>query len=181
MEPGIFRPVHAFIQTSSGGAGRLEVLALAATAESDDVAAAAAGVEGLGLVGGGGGAQQQQQQQYGGQPSVAAGLAAGGSGYVTAHAAGGAPVPRSRAPAANTGTVVYPRGPVGELPEEHATRRERFAELDQLQPGWAVELRTRGEGGIIDAVFFSPGGDCVGAYANARRMALKASKEAGAA
>jgi hypothetical protein len=77
--------------------------------------------------------------------------------------------------------VVYARGPVAGLPEEHESRRERFAELDELQPGWTVELRTRGEGGIIDAVFFSPSGECVGAYANARRAALKASKQLAAA
>ena len=55
-------------------------------------------------------------------------------------------------------SVVYPRGPVGGLPEEHALRRERFAELDGLQPGWEVELRSRSAGGTVDAVFFSPEG-----------------------
>ena len=55
-------------------------------------------------------------------------------------------------------TVVYPRGPVRGLPEEHASRRERFAELDGLQPGWQVELRSRSAGGTVDAMFFSPGG-----------------------
>lgn len=34
--------------------------------------------------------------------------------------------------------VVYARGPIAQLPEEHASRRERFAELDDLQPGWQV-------------------------------------------
>lgn len=73
--------------------------------------------------------------------------------------------------------MVYPRGPIAGLPEEHASRRERFAELDSLQPGWTVELRSRGEGAPVDAVFFSPAGERVGAYANARRQALAAHKE----
>ncbi|KAL4446200.1 hypothetical protein ABPG77_003007 [Micractinium sp. CCAP 211/92] len=184
VEPGIFRSVHSFIQTSSGGAGRLEVLALAATAEADaDVAAAASGVESLSLA-----AQQRQQAaapQCGPPQGYAAAAPAGsGSGFVAAAAA---TVPAARGPrgagaaaaraAAAGGMVVYPRGPVEQLPEEHASRRERFAELDALQPGWTVELRSRGEGGTIDAVFFSPAGECVGAFANARRAALKASKE----
>lgn len=48
--------------------------------------------------------------------------------------------------------------------------QERFAELDQLQPGWTVELRQKGE--TIEAVFFHPSGEKAGAYANARRAAL---------
>ena len=184
VEPGIFRSVHAFIQTSSGGSGRLEVLALAATAEMDvdaAVATTAGGIEGLSLGGGGGGgAQPPREQQTGG---AGGGVALGtSSGFVAAASAAAAPAPRpaSRGAAASGGTVVYPRGPVAGLPEEHASRRERFAELDDLQPGWTVELRARGEGGTIDAVFYAPGGECVGAYANARRAALKASKEAAA-
>ena len=57
-------------------------------------------------------------------------------------------------------TAVYLRGPVAGIPDEHASRRERFAELDELQPGWQVELRSRGAGGTVDAVFFSPEGEC---------------------
>ena len=59
-------------------------------------------------------------------------------------------------------TAVYPRGPVAGIPDEHASRRERFAELDELQPGWQVELRSRGAGGTADAVFFSPAGEIRG-------------------
>ena len=51
-----------------------------------------------------------------------------------------------------------PRGPIDGLPDAHASRRERFAELDSLQPGWQVELRSRGSGGAVDAVFYSPTG-----------------------
>ena len=76
--------------------------------------------------------------------------------------------------------MVYPRGPVASLPEEHASRKERFAELDRLQTGWTVELRCRGEGSTVEALFYSPEGQRVGAYAVARRMALQASKQASA-
>jgi ribosome maturation protein SDO1 len=73
-------------------------------------------------------------------------------------------------------SIVYPRGPVSGLPEEHASRRERFAELDQLQPGWTVELRAREAGGPVEAVFYAPDGQRVGAFAVARRMALSSAK-----
>ena len=74
-------------------------------------------------------------------------------------------------------SVVYPKGSIAGLPDEHASRRERFAELDELQPGWQVELRSRGAGGAVDAAFYTPTGDAVGAFANARRQALQASKQ----
>lgn len=78
------------------------------------------------------------------------------------------------------GDVVYPRGPISGIPEAYASRRERFAELEGLQAGWQVELRAKGD--TVEAVFFAPGsGECVGAYANARRMALAAAKAAKAA
>lgn len=74
------------------------------------------------------------------------------------------------------GDVVYSRGPISQLPDAHASRKERFAELDTLQPGWEVELRNKGS--TVEAVFFSPSGEMVGAFANARRAALAASKAA---
>ena len=69
------------------------------------------------------------------------------------------------------------RGSIEELPEAHASRKERFAELDTLQPGWEVELRSaKGRGAAVEAVFFSPAGERVGAFAAARRAALAAHK-----
>ena len=59
---------------------------------------------------------------------------------------------------ANQGEVIYPRGRIAGLPEAHASRRDRFLELDELQPGWEVELRGRKGGTTVDAVFFSPSG-----------------------
>lgn len=85
-----------------------------------------------------------------------------------------APVARPaarQAGGASGGEVVYAKGPISDIPEQYASRKERFAELDTLQPGWTVELRSRGE--TVDAVFYAPSDEKVGAYANARRMALQ--------
>jgi hypothetical protein len=72
--------------------------------------------------------------------------------------------------------VVY-KGPVAGMGDEHGTRKKRFSELDRLQPGWVVELKEKGDGGVVDAVFFAPTtGEKVGAFAAARRMALAHSK-----
>ena len=54
--------------------------------------------------------------------------------------------------------ILYPRGPIAELPEEFESRRGRFADLDSLQTNWTVELRKRRAGSAVDAVFFSPDG-----------------------
>ena len=59
---------------------------------------------------------------------------------------------------ANQGEIIYPRGSIAGLPEAHASRRDRFLELDELQPGWEVELRGRKGGTTVDAAFFSPSG-----------------------
>ena len=56
------------------------------------------------------------------------------------------------------GEVIYSKGPISGIPEAHASRKDRFAELDDLQPGWQVELRGRKGGTTVDATFFSPEG-----------------------
>jgi hypothetical protein len=76
------------------------------------------------------------------------------------------------------GRVLYVKGSIAGLPDEFASRKERFAELEQLQAGWEVELRSRGD--TVDAVFYAPDGTMVGTYATARRQALAASKAAAA-
>ena len=38
----------------------------------------------------------------------------------------------------HTVQVLMERGPIASLPEDLGARRERFVELDQLQPGWEV-------------------------------------------
>ena len=70
--------------------------------------------------------------------------------------------------------VVFARAPPSLLPEEHASRRERFAELETLQAGWQVELRSRPGAQVVEALFFSPSGEEFKSYAEARRAALKA-------
>jgi hypothetical protein len=72
--------------------------------------------------------------------------------------------------------VVYPRGPIASLPEEFASRRDRFIELDRLQPGWGLELRRKGEGAIPDATFYAPDGTPFKSFPEARRAALAAGK-----
>ena len=71
---------------------------------------------------------------------------------------------------------MYARGPIAAMPEEYASRRDRFAPLDGLQEGWTVELRRRVGGSVVDAVFFGPDGVGYKAFADARREALRASK-----
>lgn len=72
-------------------------------------------------------------------------------------------------------TVVY-RGPIDKLGEAHASRRERFLELDKLQLNWTVELRERTIGGVVEAVFFAPDGKMYPSFAHARLQALQASQ-----
>ena len=68
--------------------------------------------------------------------------------------------------------VLYPQGPISLIPSEFTKRKERFLELDALEPGWMVQLQTRSQDAAVDAVFFSPSGQKVGTYAAARRMAM---------
>lgn len=188
VEPGVFRGLHQFMQDTTNRTGRIEVLSFAITAAdaagSEDfntlppAAAAATGpssssttaadsqhgtVNGAGVSGRAdvaGGSSTAGRQQHPSRPQRAVGAA-------------------KEAAAGSTGRVLYPKGSIGGLPEEFATRKERFAELDQLQPGWHVELRSRGD--TVDAVFYAPDGGLVGTYATARRQALAAHKAAAAA
>ncbi|KAG2444446.1 hypothetical protein HXX76_001199 [Chlamydomonas incerta] len=164
VEPGVFRDLNNFMQTTARGAGRLEVLSLAVMAEgatADEFAnMGAAAIRPV--------AAQPETSSSGAVEHRPVGV-----GRVGERPAAAAP---SGAVGGGGGTVVYARGPLSGLPEEHASRRERFAELDTLQPGWTVELRTKGD--TVEAVFFHPSGERVGAFANARRMALQASKAA---
>ena len=72
--------------------------------------------------------------------------------------------------------VVHARGPISDIPDRWSNRRDMFAEIDKLQRGWTVELRSRGSGSTVDACFFDPQGEPVGSFAVARRKALVASK-----
>jgi hypothetical protein len=55
--------------------------------------------------------------------------------------------------------VLYARGPVSNIPEQFVSRKERFLELDDLQPGWTVELLGRNGVSTVDARFYSPSGE----------------------
>ena len=88
-----------------------------------------------------------------------------------------AAVPDSNGSAAAGVEVLYPRGPIAGVPDEHASRRERFAPIDEIQVGWQVELRRRGGSSVVDAVFFSPDGVLHKSFADARREAMRAKRE----
>ena len=112
--------------------------------------------------------EREREQQDRAASSSGSGQAGPGLGLGAGAGAGGGPGPSGS-------DVVYPRGPISCLPEAHASRKERFAELDSLQPGWEVELRSKGD--TVEALFFAPlTGEKVGLYANARRQALQARK-----
>jgi ribosome maturation protein SDO1 len=173
VEPGLYREVHALMQNEAQHQGSIEVLSFAVTVEGDEgdeygraaparpAAAAAAAVAGAAATGGGTGAGAAGAARPSGAAAAAAARRAGAASNGSGGVGGGG----------EGGRVVYERGPISELPEEFASRRERFAELDGFQPGWLVELRERGD--TVDAVFYSPAGERVGPFAAARRQALQ--------
>ncbi|KAL3140164.1 54S ribosomal protein L2 mitochondrial [Trebouxia sp. C0009 RCD-2024] len=175
VEPGHFRQIHSWVQQSSEGQGRLEVVSLAAIDDTDTSAAFDSATP-----------QHLQSPTTsaaapdGAAADPTAAKAISNSGFVAPSQAlptrRNAPAQSSSREEANLGEVIYPRGSISGLPEAHASRKERFAELEDLQRGWEVELRGRKGGTTVDAFFFSPTGESVGAFVNARRAALKASK-----
>ncbi|KAK9810118.1 hypothetical protein WJX72_005065 [[Myrmecia] bisecta] len=156
VEPGCFRTLHNYVQ---GLSGRVEVVALAATEEGDtqyqfdDARHSQA-------------QQAKPTAQPAAQPATSrpsdAGAATSTSGFTAAHVEG----PLRRSAAAETsgraqpaGEVLYARGPAAAIPDQFESRRERFAELDTLQPGWQVELVGRTGGDTVDAIFYTPAGE----------------------
>uniref|UniRef100_A0A7S3VGJ4 SBDS family rRNA metabolism protein n=1 Tax=Dunaliella tertiolecta TaxID=3047 RepID=A0A7S3VGJ4_DUNTE len=203
VDPGLFRHLNTFLQSTMNGKGRMEVVNFAVMAEG--ITADAFASETIQTSTSSRGAavvahpstslHPTTQSAVGQQPSplsphsdalaapagvgaAATGLAPAATGPVGAAAVPTAVPRKSPGPHMEASPVVY-RGPISQLPEEHASRRERFAELDELQPGWQVELRSKGDS--VEAAFYTPDtGTCVGAYTNARRMALAAKKAAAA-
>lgn len=173
-DPGSYRAFHAFSRSEAClGAGRLEVLSLAVAEggalDGDDSlpvphaappeaqAVRRDAVEAL--------ADALGQAPLLAKPTVRAGPAGAGgtdTGGVAASSGAAATV------------IVFPRAPIASLPEAHASRRERFAELDTLSPGWLVELRARPGSTVVDAMLYSPDGTEFKSFADARRSALKA-------
>ena len=177
-DPGSYRAFHAFSRSDAClGAGRLEVLSLA-VAEStgalegddsfpvpqaplpDTPAARVDTADGL--------ADALAQAPLLAKPAVRVGGSGAGGGD-----AGSAAAPAA-APQASATVVVFPRAPIASLPDAHASRRERFAELDTLSPGWQVELRARPGSTVVDATLYAPDGTEFKSFADARRSALKA-------
>ncbi|KAK9843963.1 hypothetical protein WJX81_000571 [Elliptochloris bilobata] len=172
-DPGCYRAIHALAASLPGG--RLEVIALAATGEGSAQDAFDAGPAAP---------MRPAAAAPAAEPVLASEERRNGVAAAPAGAARPAPQRRASEPGAHAqpdpgAEVLYAAGPIAELPERYAARRERFAELDTLQPGWSVELRgRRGGDDAVDAFFVSPAGDSVGSFANARRAALAAHKMA---
>jgi len=186
VDPGVFRDLHTFMQTETPHQGRIEVLSFAVTvegAEGGEYAAAIANAAATTA------APRAAAAGRGDEWDVTAGYEASSSGGVVvgggSAAAAAAAVRQPRlgtttrqvvggegaGQAATSGRVVYAKGPVADLPDQFASRKERFIELDSLQPGWLVELVERGDS--VDAVFYAPSGAKVGPFAAARRAALQ--------
>lgn len=179
----MFRELHTFMQATTKGRGRVEVVSFAVTAEgatAEEFAASATTHASTTST-------TSASHHVMSSPSHAAPapMSAATTSQQLPMASPGKRAPAARGAGAGAGAdagssggeVVYARGPIAGIPEAHASRKERFAELDNLQPGWEVELKSKGD--TVEAVFYAPGsGECVGAYANARRMALAASKAA---
>jgi len=188
IDPGAYRELNGFV-ADEGQRGRLDVVSLAAFSREE--------VE----------QEEKDEGVKENTAAAAAGNALGGTGLVAATegmsirdatgplspstqltasdhpAPGDAPSASASAPrpvvvrAKVEETVLYPRGPISGMPDEYAARRERFAEIDELQQGWTVELQTKGGcDEVLSAIFFGPAGDKVGSFAMARRRALAHSK-----
>ena len=168
IEPSTYRDLHNRVQSELGGRGRLVVLDMAVVAEglqADEFSNLQ-------------GERQAREKEAASsarpgdaqlEPPVATPTTTRRS---VADMPSGSGV-RKEVGAGESQPPIY-RGSIQGLPEAHASRRERFAELDTLQAGWLVELRNKGD--TVEAVFFSPSGDRVGAFTSARRQALASSK-----
>mmetsp|Transcript_12936 Transcript_12936/g.23002 ORF Transcript_12936/g.23002 Transcript_12936/m.23002 type:complete len:391 (-) Transcript_12936:258-1430(-) len=168
VDPGAFRELHAFAQQN---AARLDVIDQVVTADAltADQLAAMVGEVRLGAEGVARGAEEEEKKKRDDDEVKIISDEKNIDQRRVARAAAENPSQPPPPPLASA-ALLY-RGSVADIPEEHASRKERFAELDTLQPGWTLELRSKGD--TVDAVFFHPSGTKVGAYAAARRMALQ--------
>lgn len=185
IDPGAYRELHSFMTESTNGKGRIDVLSFAVLAEGAPAGNLAmhkpvASVSNTEPV-----AKREDTEVHLGHAQVsssgastkASASSTPAAAAAAAAAAGGLAESSSRA-TASAGTeqgVLYERGCIANIPDELGSRKEMFSELDRLQPGWQVQLRQKGE--TVEAVFFSPAGDKVGSFANARRAALAAFKQ----
>ncbi|CAD7705078.1 unnamed protein product [Ostreobium quekettii] len=161
-DPGLYQVLLALVRDLGKGHGHLEVVSLAVQREGMSGEGQASGdIQGILK-------EQQRASELSQVP------------YVTSQPASTTGRLRARSEEDSMAEVSYPRGPISGIPDD-VTRKPMFLEIDGLQPGWEVELTKRGESGVVDAVFFSPSGEKVGAFVQARRAALSASKKAAAA
>ena len=184
-EPSAYRTCDKHVREATGGTGRFEVVTMAVTEGAGPPSAFDSHEATPGATRGNPGAVADTLASV----SIAADRDASSTVPERQRASRPAVVPRRRGDggvrrgddgqvaAAGKGVeVLYARGPIAAMPEEYASRRDRFAPLDGLQEGWTVELRRRVGGSVVDAVFFGPDGVGYKAFADARREALRASK-----
>ena len=175
-DPGSYRAFHAFTRSEAClGAGRMEVLSLAVadsagTLDGEDSLplphVPPAEIQAVRLDAADALIHELAQASLVGKPAARAGGSSTGSTLGSASASAGS--------SGSATVVIFPRAPIASLPEAHASRRERFAELDTLSAGWLVELRSRPGSTVVDAVFYAPDGTEFKSFADARRVALKA-------
>ena len=175
-DPGSYRAFHAFTRSEAClGAGRLEVLSLAVVDSAGNLDGEdslplphvpPAETQAVRLDAADALSEELAQASLAAKPTLRVDGSGGGSAATSSSASAGS--------SGSATVIVFPRAPIASLPEAHASRRERFAELDTLSPGWLVELRSRPGSTVVDAVFYAPDGTEFKSFADARRVALKA-------
>ena len=192
-DPSAYRACDKFVRERTGGTGRLEVVTMAVMEGKADQAADPAAAASLAAD-----APRDRATPAGSSDSGVAfatrelsrALAESSSEASSSEALGATRLTTRRVArdaagegggagaGAGEGTyeILYARGKIAEMPEAFASRRDRFAPLDGIQTGWTVELRKRAGSSVVDAVFFDPDGVGYKAFADARREALRASK-----
>jgi len=160
VEPGGFRRIFNQIQELLGDGGAVQLLSTVSAPDRKGEAA----IPSEGLESGAPVERAAEQLER---------MQTADSGAAVGRPAGAAVPSRQQPTGAHQHEVVYPRGPISDVPDEYAARRERFLELDSLQVGWTVELRRRGSGGSIEACFYDSEGTFYKTFADARRVALK--------
>lgn len=146
IEPGMYRTLHKVLEDATHGNGRIELLNLAASGESQAATTAVRSVKR---------ADDLPDDDLSMQSSL--------------------PQTRMRSGTAEEKRVVYERGAIAGLPDDFA-RKDMFLEIDRLEKGWEVELTQNHGSDIIQAAFYAPTGEAVGPFAKARRQALASNK-----
>ena len=134
------------------GSGGAVVLGGAVRGEGDSAGAGAFGMEGMaGALNGGEYAPDATSRELRGTESATRSNSRMLGSGVQSRQRRDDPVADLAAVGAET-TILYPRGPIADMSEEHAGRRDRFAPLDAIQPGWSVELRQKAGSSVVGGV-----------------------------